>query len=122
MQLENLKLALELNEGKLGLEGMRRAIELRLVSQQQPLELIPALVDPVLPLCLRKKRGLVAAFVSDSVAGPTGRLMDQEKLYQLVKMPVLLWPLPFTTLVVLRKLQLLLQPRLPLLLVRAYLR
>lgn len=25
MQLENLKLALELNEGKLGLEGMRRA-------------------------------------------------------------------------------------------------
>lgn len=54
VQLENLKLALELNEGKLGLEGMRRAIELRLVSQQQPLELIPALVDPVLPLCLRR--------------------------------------------------------------------
>lgn len=53
-QLDNLKLALELNEGKLGLKGMRRAIELRLVSQQQPLELIPALVDPVLPLCLRR--------------------------------------------------------------------
>lgn len=36
------------------------------------------------------------------------RLMDQDKLYELVKNPFLLWPLPFTTLVVLRKLLMLL--------------
>ena len=36
------------------------------------------------------------------------RLMDQDKLYELVKNPFLLCPLPFTTLVVLRKLLMLL--------------